>query len=418
VTQRIGALSLFALGVNGIVGVGIFFTPNLLAGIVPGAVSAWVFPVTALLLLPIAVTFAWLGRLLPVDGGPYVWAESAFGGGAAFAVGWIAAVSALLSTAAVIAGLRDHLAPALGVPLGPMRVFFVWACVGLLSLVVSLGLRPSAFTWDILTALKVLPLLLLLGLGLLVTLPSATTAASPVVASSPADFRRALLVAMFPLQGFEAVPVLAGSVRRSRGGLALATIGCLLFAASLYTAIQLTCVRALPDLSLHQAPLTRAAQALGGALAASVVAAGTMLSAVGTAFGMVVVTPRYVAALGSESGLGAWLGRYDGKGVPRLALLSSALLVGVLASVQALGSLFALSSASVLAQYAMAIASLLRLVGKGRAPRLAALPACLGLLAIALLVKAVEAVELLILGGALLLGIALALGRALGRRVP
>jgi hypothetical protein len=91
-------------------------------------------------------------------------------------------------------------------------------------------------------------------------------------------------------------------------------------------------------------------------------------------------------------------------------------LVALLASVQALGSLFALSSAAVLAQYAMAIASLLRLSAQGKAPRLALLPACLGLLAISLLLKAVEPSELWILGGALLLGAALALGRARARR--
>jgi hypothetical protein len=86
--------------------------------------------------------------------------------------------------------------------------------------------------------------------------------------------------------------------------------------------------------------------------------------------------------------------------------------------VQALGSLFALSSAAVLVQYAMAIASLLRLAAQGKAPRSAALPACLGLLAIALLVRAVEVAELWILGGALGLGALLALGRAQARRVP
>jgi amino acid transporter len=345
-----------------------------------------------------------------------VWARAAFGDAAAFAVGWIAAVSAILSTAAVISGLREPLAPALGFDTELLRLVFACLCVGALSGVVSLGLRPSAFTWDALTVVKLLPLLLLLALAL--SVPALGNPPTKALEPSPAfaNWQRAALLAMFPLQGFEAVPVLAGSARRALRGMPVATIGSLLFAACLYVAIQLSCVRALPDLALHEAPLIGAAQALGGWAAGQTVAIGTNLSALGTAFGMVVVTPRYLAALGNDAGLGAWLGRCDGRGVPRLALGLTALLVVVLASVQALGSLFALSSAAVLAQYAMAIASLLRLAAQGKAPRLAALPACLGLLTIGLLVKAVETAELWILGGALLLGALLALGRAQVRR--
>lgn len=414
--ERVSTLSLFALGVNGIVGVGIFFTPNLVAALVPGVAGSLVFLLTAALLLPVAVTFAVLGRSLPVDGGPYVWARAAFGDGAAFAVGWIAAVSAILSTAAVFAGLRDHLAPALGFDAGPFRVIFACGSALLLSGVAALGLRPSAFTWDALTLLKLLPLFLLLGLWLFASSPghASQAAATPSFSS----WQRASLLAMFSLQGFEAVPVLAGSARRALGGLPLATIGSLLFAAVLYVAIHASCVRALPDLPAHGAALTDAARALGGVGAGNVISVGTNLSALGTAFGMVVVTPRYVAALGSEAGLGAWLGREDERGVPRLALVLTALFVTVLASVEALGSLFALSSAAVLAQYAMAVASLLRLSAQGRAPRSAVIPACLGLLTIAVLARAVQAVELWILGGALLLGGMLALGRARARRVP
>ena len=106
------------------------------------------------------------------------------------------------------------------------------------------------------------------------------------------------------------------------------------------------------------------------------------------------------------------------RGVPRVALALTALLVALLASVQALGSLFALSSAAVLVQYAMGIASLLRLALQGRVPRLAIVPAVFGLITLALLAKAVEVAELWILGAALLLGGALALGRARLRSVP
>jgi APA family basic amino acid/polyamine antiporter len=406
-TPKIGALSLFSLGVNGIVGVGIFFTPNLIAALVPGAAGALVYLTTAALLLPIAVTFSLLGRAVGLDGGPYVWARSAFGDGLGFLVGWLTVVSALLSTAAVFSGIREHLGPLLAIPPGLFQSLFAVALLAGLLGVAALGLRPSAFAWDFLTALKLVPLLLLIVLAY--TLPAASVAASP----QPTDFRRALLVAVFPLQGFEVVPVLAGSVRHGRLGVPFATCGSLLFAALLYAAIQLGCVRALPDLSAQTMPLVATAHALGGALVAGVVAFGTNLSALGTAFGMVVMTPRYLAALGTPAALGGWLGEFDARGVPRRALLLTASLVALLASSEALVSLLALASAAVLVQYSIAIAALVRLALARRFElgRAALIPALLGFFAIVLLVAAIEPSELNLLAAALGLGVVFELGR-------
>lgn len=412
--SEVGGLSLFALGVNGIVGVGIFFTPNLIAGLVPGARGASVFALTALLLLPVAVTFSSLGRALPIDGGPYVWARSAFGSRIAFMVGWVASVSSLLSTAAVIAGLRDNLAPAVGVPQNhAARALFVWLLVLILTGIASRGLRPSAWVWDSLTALKLLPLALLLLLGLTRWTPHAAN-----VGAAPANFARALLVAVFPLQGFEIVPVLAGSARHGRVHVPLATTGSLLFAAALYAGLQLVCTNAVPNLAAQSSPLAATGFAVGGALGGRLVELGTQISALGVAVGMVVMTPRYIAALGNEAGLGAWLGREDAAGVPQAALWWSALIIASLASLQALGALFVLSSAAVLVQYVAALAALGRLSWRREfgLSRLAFAPALLGLGAVALLFRGVEAAELPLLAALAVAGALVALWPRRGSR--
>ena len=54
----LGFGSLLTLGINGIVGVGIFLAPAALAKAVPGAASALAFVVTTGLLLPVAWTVA------------------------------------------------------------------------------------------------------------------------------------------------------------------------------------------------------------------------------------------------------------------------------------------------------------------------------------------------------------------------
>ncbi|MCS6902110.1 MAG: amino acid permease, partial [Myxococcales bacterium] len=100
----LGSTSLLALGLNGVIGVGIFFLPATLAARAPGSLGFLVLGAVALALLPVAFTFAELGRRFPEDGGPILYARAAFGDDAAFLVGWISYLSATASTAAVISG--------------------------------------------------------------------------------------------------------------------------------------------------------------------------------------------------------------------------------------------------------------------------------------------------------------------------
>ena len=77
--KPLGLPSLLALGVNGIVGVGIFFAPQEVATILPGWQGTWIYVGVTLLLVPVGLVFARLGRAIPDDGGPYLYAKAAFG---------------------------------------------------------------------------------------------------------------------------------------------------------------------------------------------------------------------------------------------------------------------------------------------------------------------------------------------------
>ncbi|HVQ25229.1 MAG TPA: APC family permease, partial [Planctomycetota bacterium] len=67
--RPVGTLQLLALGINGIVGVGIFFVPASVAASAPGLGAVAIFALTGLALLPAALTFATLGRRFDEDGG-------------------------------------------------------------------------------------------------------------------------------------------------------------------------------------------------------------------------------------------------------------------------------------------------------------------------------------------------------------
>lgn len=413
---ELGFWSLCALGINGMVGVGIFFAPAEVAALVPGSAGTWVYALTTLSIAPVAACYALLGARFAKDGGPFVWAEAAFGSEVAYAVGWISFVSALFSTAAVVSGLGQYLGPYLGF-VGPTsaRVFSGLSIV-ILGAFVAAGLRLSAFVWNGLTIAKLLPLVALLGLGAALVWRGAAPAASPpnpsAVATGAAptiSWLRAMLVALFATQGFEILPVPSGSIRNRKRNLPLAMLVSLAFVTLLYMGLHATAVAALPSVASSGAPLVAAARALGGPRLDYVVSLGTQVSAVGIAFGMFAMTPRYLAALAGPKGLGDWVGRHSARNVPLPALLITLAVSFVLVLSGQLESLFVLASLAVLGQFAVSLLALCRLAwrrahGLKRAQLWLALPALGSLLLVA---HGAERREFVMLFASLALGLVL-----------
>jgi APA family basic amino acid/polyamine antiporter len=362
--RPLGLGSLLALGVNGIVGVGIFFAPAKVAAELPGQAGVLAYALTALALLPIAVVYALLGNRFSVDGGPTVWAEAAIGPRFAFFVGWLTYVSSLFSLAAVASGLAHHAGASVGVTgEAGVRALAVLCVLGL-AFVASLGLRLSSVAWTTVTVLKLVPLLVLVVVGVIVS-ASGFESRAPVTAgwfsegATAHSMERAVLVVVFACQGFEIVPLLAGSVRRSTTSVPLATVGSLLLASLLYAALHALATHALPELGRAKAPLAEAAGIYGGPSVQALVAAGANVSALGILFGMSNTTPRYLAALSGAHAFGPAIGALDGRLVPRRALWITAVVVAVIVAFgSGLTGLFVLSSLAVLAQYGAAMLSL------------------------------------------------------------
>jgi basic amino acid/polyamine antiporter, APA family len=403
--RPVGFLALLALGINGIVGVGIFFAPADVARGAPGWQSILVFAVTGLALAPVAATFSVIGRRFDEDGGPVVFARAAFGEMASFLVGWVAYVSAVASTTAVMSGLTAAVAPA---SWGAATKGLAAAGLAtLLAAVCAAGIRLSAWVWTALTGLKLIPLLALVFVYIAAGLPGP---AAPATAVPALSLLRAALLATFTFQGFEIVPVIAGQLRSSERDIPWAIGGALGSSALLYVALQAACVAALPALASSGSPLADTAAALSGPWLARVVALGTSVSALGIAFGMVATTPRYLSALAAGGrSLPFDLERVGLHGVPLRALFVTWLLVVSLLQAGSLNEFFALSSVAVLAQYGVTALSLLALARRrerGLGPRDAwsALPTVLVTVA---LVSGARAREAGVAGGALLLGLLL-----------
>ena len=309
----------------------------------------------------------------------------------------------------------------LGAPLGlgpsGQRLLSL-ATGGLLMALTACGLQPSARIWNALTVAKILPLVLLVAAFAWRATALAPAALSPLPASHD-GWGRAVLLAVFALQGFEIVPVPRGHARAGDRAVPLATFASLALPALLYAVIQLACVRAVPDLAARDAPLAAAAAVLGGRRLGRVVSIGTDVSAIGIAFGMAAMTPRYLVALSDDETLGPTVGRWlraESRGqVPVRALCVTAVLVGVLVSGRGLGGLFVLSGLAVLVQYgtsALALSRLAWMRARGLRRR-DVVWAPLSGAAVLFMVRAAQPGEVAILAGVLVAGFAV---RAVGRR--
>lgn len=345
--RLLGTWELLALGLNGIVGVGIFFAPAEIAAKAPGFGGVLVFAATGLAMVPIALAMAKLGAHIHEDGAAVLYARRAFGERAGFAVGWITYVSALLSTSAVLVGLSQALLGA---------AYTRWAAAAIataLALLCALGLKASARLWSGLTVLKLLPLLVLAGL---VSVATPAPVASVPAGAEP-DWLRACLTATFVFQGFEVVPLLAGQARRPARSMPIAVLGSLLLATLLYLLLQRGAVAALPSLADEAEPLVATALAHGNSGVARLVHVGTSVSALGIAFGMMTTTPRYLSALAAGSALAR-----ETRNVPLRALaVSWAVLIVLVLGLGRLGELLALSSLAVVLQFVVVALSLRKL---------------------------------------------------------
>ncbi len=405
--RPLGFPSLLALGVNGIVGVGIFFAPSSVAAEAPGMSGVLVYLVTALALLPIAAGYGALGSRFSVDGGPYVWADAAFGSRFAFFVGWVTFASSLFSIAAVLTGLSNHAAPLFGVTTPHGMQAFAVGCALVLAGVAATGLHPSAMVWSAVTVLKLIPLVAIVVLGTIAFGKVDVTASVSDLPVTAHAMERAVLVVVFASQGFEIVPLLAGSVRKSERSVPLATVASLVFAAMLYAALHAFTVRAVPDLAHSHTPLVDAASVYGGAVARDVVAAGANVSAFGILFGMLNTTPRYLSALSGSTAFGPWIGGVDRRFVPQRALWLTVGAVVVMVSLSSrITELFVLSSLAVLSQYSVVLASLAVLAWRGShgLTRRHLWPVPLSLLGIALAAQGAEARELLVAAAVIVAG--------------
>lgn len=357
-TRQISIFDTFCIGVNGIIGSGIFIFPFLLAKEV-GPASILAFAVCGLLLVTVALCFAELGSMFRQNGGSYVYAREAFGPFVGFGVGWISWVTSVFSWAAVANAVSPQLTQffrGFDQPLA-VKAVAVALIVGF-SILNYRGIKLGAWTINVFTIAKLVPLLLFVAVGLFYIQPANY---KPFWNPPTGSFSAALFLALWPLQGFEVTPLPSGESRNPQRAVPIAAVGSLLCATLIYVLIQIVAVGVLPGLgSVGPKPLVEAARQFMGQLGGTLLAVGAVISMVGFNAGNALGCPRFLSAMAEDKHLPPAIGaphpRFQ---TPSLAIIVTTALTACAALGLSFESLVNLANLVVILQYVATCAAVI-----------------------------------------------------------
>jgi amino acid transporter len=357
--RELGKWDLTAIGVNQVIGSGVFAQPALLAALV-GAWSPMLFGAVGVASMLIALCFAEVGSRFDGTGGPYLYTRTAFGRFPAFEVGWMLWVTRIASWAAVVNVLVASLGlywPALTA--GWPRIIFITMTIGVIAAINVRGIRQSSTVVNLLTLGKLVPLVLFIAIGLFWIDPARLVPDRRLAFSEAAP---AILLLIFAFGGYEVVPVPAGESRDPRRTIPFALIMTIIVVTIVMTLAQIVALGTFPGLAQSRTPLADAAATFMGPFGAALLTLGVVFSTTGNNMGQALSGPRNLFALAEQGDLPAFFGRVHPRfRTPVNAIMFSAVIVLVLAISGTFARLALASAVSRLVVYSFTCAATWRL---------------------------------------------------------
>ncbi len=334
----IGLPSAVILVVGGVVGVGIFVNPAVVARSLRSpelALAAWVLG--GLIAMLGALVYAELAARLPGTGGEYVYLRETYGPLAGFLFGWttllVVHAGGLAAVAIVFARNLDVLAG--GVL--PERAVVV-AVLGALAAINCLGVKAGNGAQGILGALKVVAIAALIVAGLALTphpgwlnAPAEATGAPPNVLKA---FGAAMIPVVFSYGGWQTANYVAGEMKDARRNLGRALVLGVTAVIVLYLLVNIACVRVLGIAALGRTltPASDVLEVAWGPLGAKLAAGAIALSALAFLSQGMLTGPRVTFAMARDGLFFRQVGAVaEGNRAPVVAIVLLAAWTGVLA---------------------------------------------------------------------------------------
>jgi amino acid transporter len=306
--RSIGTLALAASIVNITIGGGIFRLPADMAATL-GATAPVAYLLCAVAMGLIVLCLAEAGSRVSLTGGPYAYVEVAFGPFVGFLSGfllWMVLTFAMAAVATVLAAGIGALVPALASRTA--SVVLLLLVYGAFATINVLGVGRSARLNTVLTAAKILPLILLVVGGIFAVDPNHL-----VVTHAPdlGTLARSSILLIFAFAGIEAALVPSGEVKDPARTVPRAIFLAMATVTLLYALLQFVAQGVLgPALATSKAaPLADAAGIALGGWARQLLLVGAVVSMLGHAGAMTLATPRTLFAFARDGFLPAALAR-------------------------------------------------------------------------------------------------------------
>jgi basic amino acid/polyamine antiporter, APA family len=333
----IGLPSAVMLVVGGIIGVGVFVNPAIVARSVhtPGLVlAAW--GAGGVIALLGAFVYAELAARIPHTGGDYAYLREAYGPLPAFLNGWtLLLVVQTGGMAAVTIAFAKYLDVLLGG--GVPQSLIVVLCLAILAGVNVLGVGAGNSVQGILGAIKIAMIVALVLAGVLLVAPAHAASASAGHGGAIAGvkaFGAAMIPVVFSYGGWQTANFVAGEMKDPRRDLSKALVIGVLIVIACYLTVSWACLRALGAAGLGRT-LTPTADVLGlaiGPAGAKLAAAAVAVSALGYLSQSMLTAPRVYFAMARDGLFLRGVGKVsEATRAPALAILLQAIWAGVIA---------------------------------------------------------------------------------------
>jgi APA family basic amino acid/polyamine antiporter len=331
-TKALGLWTALALVVGNMVGAGAYLVPASLGAF--GSIGLVGWALTSLGAIFLALVFGRLGRILPVEGGPYTYTRETMGDLPAFLVAWGYWISVWVGNAGIATAFSAYLTPFFPA-LDGSPLYTAGAALGAIWLLTALniwGLREAALFQLATTVLKVLPLLALGTVGLL-ALDSANLRTFNVSGQSTISALTATAaLTLWGFLGLESATIPAEEVENPERTIPIATILGTVATAGLYLLSATAVMGIIPasELAVTSAPYTEAATRAWGGFAGSLVGFGAVVAGFGVLNGWVLMQGQMPLAPARDGLFPRAFARLSARGTPTFGLLLSSALASVL----------------------------------------------------------------------------------------
>ena len=384
--RTLGLWQLTAIGLGGIIGVGIFVLAGQQAAANAGPAVALAFVIAGIASAAAALCYAEFAGLIPVTGSAYTYGYAVLGEGVAWLIGWDLLLEYALIVAAVASGWSGYLqnllaAGGLELPVwaqgaigtGTGRVFNVIAAAVSLAVSVLLTVRTEwgARFNTVIVAIKVAGVALVIGVGVFYInpanwhpfIPERIFDANGVGHFGFSGVVTAAAVVFFAVFGYDTLTTAAEESKNPQRDLPRAVLLSLGISMGLYLTISMVLTGIVPYATLaNDAPVSNAFQALGLTWVRVAISIAAVCGIISVVFAFMLAAARIWFALARDGLLPAWFAKVHPKyGTPYRPTLILGVVTALAAGALPIGELAELVNIGTLSAFIVICASILLL---------------------------------------------------------